>query len=366
MSPPIRYAVLGLGHFAQSSILPAFAAVPNSRLAAVVSSDPDKLATLSKAHGVPHAVGYDDIERLFQAGLVDAAYIATTSQLHAGLATRVARAGGHVLVETPMALNAEDAEGMARVCEASGTKLMVAYRLHFEAAQLAAIALARSGELGDLRSLNSTYCLQVRAPSSRTDPLLGGGPLHDLGIHCINTARCLFGSEAIEVTAFAERPPDDTRFDGVEAAVSVVLRFPEGRLATFTCAYDAVPHSRFELIGSRGRLIAEPAYDVDTPLHHELRLSDSVGNRSFSRSDQVAAVIEHFSQCIQGDVTPVPGADEGIADLRVIDAAFRSVRERRAIELERVPAVPRLAAHPARGMVPQAQAPLVHAQAPER
>lgn len=380
MGHPIRYAVIGLGHFAQTFVLPAFKNAQKSEVAALVSADADKLATLSALHDVPHAVGYDEIERLFQQGLVDAAYITTANHLHAGIAERVACAGGHVLLETPMALTADDAENVARVCASMGRKLMVAYGSHFEPSHRAALELVRARDLGDVRSFNSVQSMQVRSPSPRTDPLTGGGPLHDLGIHCINVARSLFGSEPLEVCAFSDSAPDDSRFDGVEGAVSALLRFPEGRLGTFTVAYDAARASRYEVIGSRGRLVVEPAYGPDVTPSHRIELAEQHREKQYARTDQTLAVIEHFSDCVLNDREPAPGPSEGIADLRVLDALFKSLRERRSIEIDRVAPAPRpqegrvvagagaIAAAPrmAAATVATDAPPLVHAHAPSR
>jgi glucose-fructose oxidoreductase len=366
MLPQIRYAVIGLGHFAQTFVLPSFKNTTNSKLAALVSADRDKLDTLGNLYGVQHTAGYDEIEHLFAKGLVDVAYVSTANHLHAPIAERVACSGGHVLVETPMALTAEEGENMGRVAEAMGRMLMIAYRPHFEPAHMAAIELLRSCELGDVRSFNSVQSMQVRAPSTRTDPLAGGGPLHDMGVHCINAARCLFGSEPLEVFAFSDSAPEDTRFDGVEAAVSALLRFPEGRLATFTVAYDAAASSRYEVIGSRGRLVAEPAYGADVSPQHRIEQAGETRHQQFERSDQVAALVGHFSRCISDDLTPACGADEGIADLRVLDALFASLRDHRPVELARVPAPKRPEPTESRNITPGFAPPLVHAQAPDR
>src|SRR3569832_1673092 len=90
---------------------------------------------------------------------------------------------------------------MIRACEQKHVKLMVAYRLHFESANLVAIELARGGEIGDPRIFSSTFTQQVREGNVRLQPRRGEGPLYDVGIYCINAARYLFRAEPVEVTA---------------------------------------------------------------------------------------------------------------------------------------------------------------------
>src|SRR5947209_8628583 len=111
----VRYAVVGLGHFAQHAELTAF-----------VSSDPKKLRKLAKHYDVEHCVGYDELDQLCASDAIDAVYIATPNHTHRGFVERVAPHGIHVLCEKPMAVTEEDCEAMIRVCADNACKLMIA------------------------------------------------------------------------------------------------------------------------------------------------------------------------------------------------------------------------------------------------
>ena len=118
----IRYAVVGLGHIAQTAILPAFAqAQQNSALAALVSDDPQKLRKLSRRYGVHRVCSYKDAHELFASGEVDAVYIALPNSMHREYTERAARAGLHVLCEKPMAVTSEDCERMIAVTRRNGS-----------------------------------------------------------------------------------------------------------------------------------------------------------------------------------------------------------------------------------------------------
>src|SRR3954465_924920 len=200
----VRYAVVGLGHIAQVAVLPAFGnARRNSRLAALVSGDPVKLEELGAKYRVDQRYSYERYDEMLKRGDVDAVYIATPNSLHAEYAVRAAQAGMHVLVEKPMAVTEEQCELMAKAARDAHVKLMVAYRLHFERANLEAIEVARSGRIGEPRLFNSTFTMQVVPGNIRVRSELGGGTLYDIGIHCINAARGLFREEPIEVRAMA-------------------------------------------------------------------------------------------------------------------------------------------------------------------
>ena len=145
----IRYAVVGLGHIAQVAVIPAFAqARRNSRLVAVVSGDRTKRREIARRYRLDHAFSYDEYDECLRQ--VDAVYIALPNSMHAEYTIRAARAGVHVLCEKPMAVTVDECRQMIAACRRARVKLMIAYRLHFEALNLAAIDLARRGDLGDL------------------------------------------------------------------------------------------------------------------------------------------------------------------------------------------------------------------------
>src|SRR5258708_37310804 len=156
----IRYAVVGCGHIAQVAVLPAFGnARRNSKLAAIVSGDPLKREELRKKYEVEAAVPYEQYDELCRSGKIDAVYIALPNSMHAEYGERAARAGIHVLCGKPMALTESDCELMARTARENKVKLMVAYRLHFERANLEAIEIARSGRIGEPPLFRSTFTM---------------------------------------------------------------------------------------------------------------------------------------------------------------------------------------------------------------
>ncbi len=135
----IGYAVVGLGHIAQAAVLPAFAhARGNSRLVALVSGDSKKRKALGAGYGVP-AFRYEDLDDVLAREDVDAVYVTLPNTLHEECAIRAARAGVHVLTEKPMATSEEACRRMIEAAEEGEVKLMVAYRLHFERANMEAV-----------------------------------------------------------------------------------------------------------------------------------------------------------------------------------------------------------------------------------
>src|SRR3954466_12851887 len=325
----IRYAVVGCGHIAQVAVLPAFGnARRNSKLAAIVSGDPVKRDELKKKYDIPRALDYGAYDALLKSGEIDAVYIALPNSLHAEYAERAARAGIHVLCEKPMALTEAQCELMGRVAREHKVKLMVAYRLHFERANLEAIEGARSGRIGEPRLFTSTFTMHVVPGNIRVRREMGGGVLYDIGIYCINAARALFGDEPVEARAMTAGEIGD-----VEESVSALLRFPGERLAAFTCSFGAADVSAYRLVGTKGDLVVEPAFEYAVPLKHRLTLGGKPRERRFAKRDQFAPELLYFSDCVLRRHDPEPGAEEGLADVRVIRALYESARRGAPVEL---------------------------------
>jgi len=324
MDDPIRYAVVGAGWIAQAAVLPAFAHARHARLVTIVSGDEVKRRELAARYRLRRTWDYEQYDECLASGEVDAVYVALPNSMHRDYTERAARAGVHVLCEKPMATNVEDCEAMIDAARDAGVKLMIAYRLHFEEANLGAIAVVESGVLGDLRFFTSTIS-QVTEQGARLDPRLGGGALFDTGIYCVNAARYLFRDEPAEVMALQSSV--DERFPaGVDETTAALLAFPGGRLATFVCSLGAASTSQYRLVGTLGELALDPGYTFDEERVQRLTVRECVEVRRFPPADQFAPELDYFADCILRERDPEPSGEEGLADVRVLEAIERSAR----------------------------------------
>ncbi|HZS27913.1 MAG TPA: Gfo/Idh/MocA family oxidoreductase [Candidatus Angelobacter sp.] len=330
----IRYAVVGLGHIAQVAILPAFQNAENSELAALVSDDEIKRKELGRRYGVNQTYSYAEYEQCLSSG-VDAVYITLPNHLHKEYSVRAARAGVHVLCEKPMAVTVEECEAMIQAANESHVKLMIAYRLHFEEGNLTAVELARQGKLGDLRFFTSEFAQQLAENNIRVShsPAEGGGTVYDMGVYCINAARYLFGEEPLEVVAASSRKPEE-RFSKSDQMTSVIMRFPEERQAVFTCSFGAAPISRYTLIGTEGAVTLDPAYEYAEPIGMQLAIKGKKTEKEFPKRDQFAPELIYFSDCILNDKEPEPSGEEGLADVKIVQAIYQSAEALKPVRLE--------------------------------
>jgi predicted dehydrogenase len=333
----IRYAVVGLGHIAQVAVLPAFESAKNSELVSIVSGEREKREKLGKKYRLEHVYSYEDYDLALSQ--VDAVYLAVPNHLHREYAVRAAKAGVHVLCEKPMAVTQEECQAMIDAAEENKVKLMIAYRLHLEAGNLEAIRLAENGKLGNVRFFTSEFAQQVTEDNIRVSETSdrGGGPVYDMGVYCINAARYLFRAEPTEVFATTANN-GEKRFRNTEEMTSVVMRFPEERIATFTCSFGAADVSRYSIIGTKGLLTCDPPYEYAKEIKHTLVIDEKTKTRTFPKRDQFAAELVYFSDCVLKDKDLEPSGLEGLADVRIVEAIYESAATGKTIELPELPA----------------------------
>jgi predicted dehydrogenase len=362
----VRYAVVGAGWFGQAAVLPAFAnAKENSELVAIVSGDREKRSALSAQYGVP-AYPYEKYEDLLAAGCVDAVYIVSPNSIHNEHTVVAARHGVHVLCEKPLADSAVAAEEMIAACDRAGVLLMTAYRLHFEKANLQAIELVRKGKIGPPRVMTATFTQQVDPDNSRLDARLGGHPLLDVGIYCVNAGRYLFQAEPTEVTAF-EATGGDPRFKEVPEMVAAVIRFPGERLVSFVCGFGEAKASAYQVLGTKGDIRLDPAFAHTGKRTMSVTVDGESKSTEFPDSDQIGPEIVYFSDCILKGRRPEPDGREGLIDLWIIEAIKSSALKGMAVPLQPVPEKPRPHAGQEISKPPRKEEPeLVNAAPPQR
>jgi len=328
---PVRYAVVGLGHIAQVAVIPAFRhARRNSRLVAVVSGDRTKRREIARRYRVEQAYTYEEYDDCLRS--VDAVYLALPNSMHAEYTVRAARAGVHVLCEKPMAVTTAECRQMIDACRKADVKLMVAYRLHFEALSLAAIDLARSGELGELKFFSSSFSMTVRRGDIRTKRASGGGTLYDIGVYCINAARNLFRAEPTQVSAVSINSGLKTLTE-IDETTAATLRFGNDRLAMFVTSFNAAAVGAYRIVGTKGDLSADPAYEYAQGLEYAVTIGGRTTRKKGGKHDQFGPELLYFSDCILHDRQPEPSGEEGLQDVRIVQALYESARTGRPVSL---------------------------------
>jgi predicted dehydrogenase len=171
----------------------------------------------------------------------------------------------------------------------------------------------------------------VKKGNIRTQKKMGGGANYDIGIYCINAARYLFRAEPIAVTGYMLKP--DGRFREVDGITSATMLFPNNRVAQYTCSFDSADIATYSVIGTKGKLRLDMAYEYAAEISMEVSVGEKKQQRTYEKRDQFGAELVYFSDCILNNRTPEPSGEEGLADVRIIRAIHESARTGRTVRL---------------------------------
>lgn len=348
-------AVVGLGHLSLEQILPGFAQAKNVKLAALVSGRRDKALAIAAQHGLAATSVYDyaKFDDIRNDPAIDIVYIVLPNSMHAEFTVRAAQAGKHVLCEKPMATTVAEAQQMIAACRQAKRKLMIAYRMQYNATHRALVDIVRRKELGDLRLIEAVNA-QNDAPNGQwrqIKALAGGGSLPDVGLYCLNAFRYITGEEPIEVTGQITRPKDDARFREIEDLATFTLRFPSGVLAVGTSGYSLHESRRLRANASKGWVGLDPAFGYENIVMHLGRTAgqaSAMEQRVFAPKNQFAVEMDHFAEAIRADREPHTPGEEGLQDQKIIAAIYESAASGAPVKM---PAVDKLDS--TRGPAPQ-------------
>lgn len=329
----VRYGFVALGDIVQESMLPGVAHTGNSEVTAFVSGDPGKASRVAEKYGVEHLYSYEQYGELLRSGRIDAVYVATPNWRHEEFVVPALEAGIHVLVEKPLEVSVESAERILAAQRRSAAKLMTAYRLHFEPATTRLVERIRAGDLGEVLFFSSTFGLVVDPANHRAGSGIKAGPVFDMGPYPVNAARYVFEAEPeAVVSAVGSNHRTDVGPD-FHDTVAVTLRFPGNRLAQFVVSYALNPIDSLVAAGTKGSIALNPCYMFGAPLEHQAAIGQSKSRDSFKNTDHFGGELRYFSECILEDREPGPDAEEGLADVRVLEGIAEALRTGGPVEL---------------------------------
>jgi len=333
----LKFAISGAGYIATIHAQ-AIKAQKDAELVAVVEKFPDKAADFSKKFGLKRK--YETVENLLEAGDVDALVIGTPNALHTPHAIAALKAGIHVLVEKPMAMNAKEAAQMVMADQKRGALLMVAHCWRFDKDVL--WLKSKVSKLGKIIRTKG-YGVHVNwGPAGwfTQKALAGGGALADMGIHALDTARFLLGDPQ-PVSVYARIGTYYKPFDVDDTGV-IIVNWDNGVVSYIESGWwqphaDG-PEAATQLYGTKGLGQLFPTR-LELPNVKQEKLDVIDPGFAFPRlehcpqsmyDDQMA----YFIKCIKTGQTPVPGGAEGRVNMRIVDAAYKSARTGRVASVE--------------------------------
>ncbi len=331
----IRWGILSTANIGMQKVTPAIMASPSSEVVAIASRDAAKARAAADTLGI--AKSYGTYEELFADPDVDAVYNPLPNHLHVPMTLAAARAGKHALCEKPIALSSGEAEQLRDIPD--NIVFMEAFMVRFHPQWHRIREIIRSGELGEIRSINAVFTYHNVDPGNvRNQADIGGGGIMDIGCYPITAARYFFEGEPERVVSLVERDP----VFGTDRLASVLADFGGGRQLSFTCSTQATPHQRVQIFGAKAK--AELVIPFNAPPNERSAITIDIGapfDGSLARReilpacDQYTEQAEAFAQAVLGG-TPLPyGVEDAIKSMRVIDAIFESEKSGGWISVKR-------------------------------
>jgi predicted dehydrogenase len=325
--------ILSTAAIATTKVIPGMRRADRVEVVALASRDASRARAVADRLGIPRAHG--SYEALLADREVDAVYIPLPNHLHAEWTIAAARAGKHVLCEKPLAMTAADAERMVEACRAAGVRLMEAFMYRQHPSWLAVRQLVASGRIGRLTAVQSWFSYFNDDPDNiRNIQAFGGGALFDIGCYAVNLSRMLFGGEPERVSAAMLRDP----VSGVDVVTSAILAFPAG-IAAFTCSTRSETDQRVDIYGTDGRISIWIPFNIppDRPTKvfvtagGDPPVAPATEELRFDTADPYGVQAEAFAAAIlDGTPPPVP-AEDGVANLRVIERIFAAADQSLAV-----------------------------------
>lgn len=324
----VRWGVLSTARIGRCHVIPGISAATNSEVVAIAGRDPALARNVADSLDV--ARSYGSYQALLEDPGVDAVYIPLPNHMHTEWTIRAAEAGKHVLCEKPLALSAADAQRMVDACSEAGVVFMEAFMYRLHPTWKALVDMVHGGRIGDLISIQSWFSYYNDDPTNIRNVLeYGGGALMDIGCYSVNLSRLLFADEPVGVEATVVRDPAS----GVDIVTSAILEFEQGT-STFTCSTRAEPDQQVHVYGTEGRISLDIPFNIPPDMSSNLRLisggappaDPAVETISFDPVDQYRIQAERFCAAVLGGTAPPVPADDGVANMSVIEQIFAAAR----------------------------------------
>lgn len=329
----VKWGLIGASTIARQFMIGAIRAQPNSEIASVMSSSPDRATSYAKENGIPLAVA--TLDGLLNSD-IDAVYISTTNELHLEQALAAIKAGKHVLCEKPLALTSADARTMVAAAKAAGIVLGTNHHLRNAGSHRAmreAIATGRIGKPIAARVFHSVYLPENLQGWRITRPEAGGGVVLDITVHDADTLRFVLGDDPLEVSAFTQAV--GMAGGGLEDGAMCIWRFKSGIIAQshegFTTKFAG---TGFEVHGSEGSLIAKDVMTQKPIGSVLLRTAKGEEELSFDREDLYTRSLRQFHAALRGEGQPSATGEDGIWSLTSAEAALRSAKSGKAVAVD--------------------------------
>jgi len=319
-------ALCGLGSYATGQLAPGLQKTEHCELRGIVTGSPEKIPRWQRQYDIPdpNVYSYETLPDIANNDDLDVVYIVTPTGVHARDAIKAAKAGKHVWCEKPMAMDTEECRAIIDAADANGVQLTIGYRLQHEPNNRTVMRYAEEKPYGAVQTVETGAGYDGAHPDPddwRRDAELGGGALYDMGVYPINAARYAAGTEPIAVTGrtWSER---EEMYSEVPEFAEFTLEFPGGVVATGETSFGKSTNY-LDVTYADGWCRLRP---FQSYAGVQGRTSDGTRLRPSGR-DQQARQMDDDARAIKNDEAPIVPGEEGLADIRIVNAIMESDRK---------------------------------------
>lgn len=322
MTTPLRFGIVGFGHHAIRRLVPAFTRSEQTTLTGIWRRNQAAAAQNCRDLQIPYC--FESAEALCASPEIDAVFITSPDAMHRDDALLAIRHGKAVLCEKPLTMNAAEAEKIVVAAQAAGVLFGVAQNFRYNHSLDHMREQITAGTIGQPLLAHAQFCYPAsKAPRTWIkDPELAcGGPIGDVGVHCVDALRYVLGTEVLSVATLANTEPGSK----VEADALLQLDMSGGTLANVTVSARAAYRTLVEIVGTEGVLISENALTVDRPVDVVLRRAGAhIETRTFDNSDGYIRMLDSFAAAYRTGSPFLATGTDGVQNMRILDAAYRS------------------------------------------
>ncbi len=330
----LGWAVVGLGGLSRRSIGPALLKTKHAHMAGVVTGTPEKAAEWKNKYGFKDSgiYNYENFDKVIDNPDIDVIYIVLPNSMHKEFTLRAAKAGKHVYVEKPMAMDSGECREMITACKKAGVKLGVAYRLQYEPHHKEMIRFAKEKTFGNVRHIDAGFGFRMGGSDGwRLKKAMGGGALLDVGVYVIQGARYIFGEEPVTVSAL-ETKTDNKKFSEVDETITWTMQFASGKTANLLSSFN-MRYNQLTAFADKGTFGMTRCFGTGGQKGWS---SDPKNPLDFPQTDHFEVQMDQFSKDIMDGKESKVHGPEGLKDQLVMEAVFKSIASGKAEVVEKV------------------------------
>lgn len=327
----VGVALMGLGYYSTDLLAPALQLTKHCKLTGIVTGTPEKAARWQRQHGIPekNIYDYENFDRIADNPDIDVVYVVLPPFLHKEFTIRAANAGKHVWCEKPMAMTEAECQAMIDACRKNKVQLTIGYRMQHEPNTQEIIRYGREKTFGAVRFVTASAGFRGGwrhwSDHWKMEREKGGGAMYDMGVYSLNAARYTIGEEPIAVLA-QEKTSRPELFQKADETTLFQLEFPGGALANCMTTFGLNINS-LEVTAENGWYRLQPFQ-----AYSGVRGMNSRGQElnHFIENEQ-AKQMDDDALAILNNTAPLVPGEEGLLDIRVVEAIQKSAREGRRV-----------------------------------